>query len=120
MEPELSILLFRRVGWSAADYQAWSDAELESGRSFVVPTAWHGEVLLRLCIVNPLTTVDDIGLIVDSLARSTGTARASEPRTSAADLVIAHARCVATMDGERAGTRGWLGGRHRRSGQRRR
>ncbi len=67
MQPELSILLFRRVGWSAADYQAWSDAELESGRSFVVPTAWHGEVLLRLCIVNPLTTVDDIGLIVDSL-----------------------------------------------------
>jgi L-2,4-diaminobutyrate decarboxylase len=68
MQPELSILMFRRLGWSAADYQAWSDAELESGRSFVVPTAWQGEVLLRLCIVNPLTTVDDIGLIVDSLA----------------------------------------------------
>ncbi len=32
MQPELSILLFRRLGWSAADYQAWSDAELESGR----------------------------------------------------------------------------------------
>ena len=68
MQPELSILLFRRLGWSAADYQAWSDAELESGRFFVVPTTWHGEVLLRLCIVNPLTTVDDIGLIIDSLA----------------------------------------------------
>ncbi len=68
MQPELSILLFRRVGWSPADYQAWSDAELESGRSFVVPTAWHGEVLLRLCIVNPLTTVDDVRLIVESLA----------------------------------------------------
>ena len=68
MRPELSILLFRRVGWSPADYQAWSDAELESGRFFVVPTTWHGEVLLRLCIVNPLTTVDDIGLIIDSLA----------------------------------------------------
>ena len=68
MEPELSILLFRRIGWSAVDYQAWSDAELESGRSFVVPTAWQGEVLLRLCIVNPLTTVDDLRHIVDSLA----------------------------------------------------
>ena len=68
MEPELSILLFRRIGWSPVDYQAWSDAELESGRSFVVPTAWQGEVLLRLCIVNPLTTVDDLRHIVDSLA----------------------------------------------------
>ncbi len=71
MEPELSILLFRRIGWSAVDYQAWSDAELEAGRCFVVPTTWQGEVLLRLCIVNPLTTVDDLCLIVDSLADRT-------------------------------------------------
>ena len=28
MEPELSIVLFRRLGWSPAQYQAWSDAEL--------------------------------------------------------------------------------------------
>ena len=68
MEPELSIVLFRRVGWSAAQYQAWSDAELAAGRSFVVPTTWNGEVVLRFCIVNPLTSVDDIALILDSLA----------------------------------------------------
>ena len=68
MEPELSVLLLRRVGWSAAQYQVWSDGELESGRSFVVPTSWQGETLLRLCIVNPLTSADDIASIVDSLA----------------------------------------------------
>ena len=34
-----------------------------------MPTAWDGETVLRLCIVNPLTTVDDIGLVVDSLRR---------------------------------------------------
>ena len=79
MEPELSIVLFRRIGWSAAHYQAWSDAELAAGRSFVVPTTWHGEVVLRLCIVNPLTTVDDIALIVDSLAVDVEPAR---PRRS--------------------------------------
>jgi L-2,4-diaminobutyrate decarboxylase len=67
MEPDLSIVLFRRTGWSAADYQNWSDRELAAGRAFVTPTAWHGETLLRICIVNPRTTVDDIGSIIDSL-----------------------------------------------------
>jgi glutamate/tyrosine decarboxylase-like PLP-dependent enzyme len=68
MEPELSILLFRRVGWSPEQYQAWSDAELASGRSFVVPTTWQGEVVLRICIVNPRTTEDDISAILATLA----------------------------------------------------
>ena len=31
MEPELSILLFRRTGWNADDYQAWSDRMLDEG-----------------------------------------------------------------------------------------
>ncbi|MEY2401458.1 MAG: L-2,4-diaminobutyrate decarboxylase [Ilumatobacteraceae bacterium] len=68
MEPELSILLFRRTGWNAGDYQAWSDRLLDEGIAFVTPTSWNGEVLLRLCIINPLTSVDDIRIIVDSLA----------------------------------------------------
>jgi L-2,4-diaminobutyrate decarboxylase len=68
MEPELSVVTFRRTGWSGSQYRAWSDAELASGTSFVVPTTWNGEVVLRLCIVNPLTSIDDIALIVDSLA----------------------------------------------------
>ena len=38
MEPELSVVMFRRTGWSASQYQAWSDGELASGTSFVVPT----------------------------------------------------------------------------------
>ena len=49
-------MLFRRLGWTPADYQAWSDAVLAAGAAFVVPTAWDGETVLRLCIVNPLTT----------------------------------------------------------------
>ena len=68
MEPELSVLLFRRVGWSAAHYQAWSDHLLDEGTAFVTPTSWNHEVVLRLCIINPLTSVDDIRVIVDSLA----------------------------------------------------
>ena len=36
--------------------------------AFVVPTAWQGETVLRYCVVNPLTTVDDLAAIVTSLA----------------------------------------------------
>jgi glutamate/tyrosine decarboxylase-like PLP-dependent enzyme len=68
MEPELSVVLFRRVGWDAARYQAWSDRLLADGEAFVVPTSWAGETVLRICIVNPRTSVDDIQLLVDSLA----------------------------------------------------
>lgn len=68
LEPELSIVLFRRVGWTPEQYQAWSDAELDAGRCFVVPTTWQGEVVLRLCIVNPRTTGDDIASILATLA----------------------------------------------------
>ena len=66
-EPELSIFMFRRVGWAAAQYQRWSDHLLATGVAFVVPTSWAGETVLRICVVNPRTTVADIQLIVDSL-----------------------------------------------------
>jgi len=68
MEPELSVVLFRRRGWDAQQYQAWSDRLLADGVGFVVPTSWAGETVLRICIVNPRTTVDDVQLIIDSLA----------------------------------------------------
>jgi glutamate/tyrosine decarboxylase-like PLP-dependent enzyme len=68
MEPELSVLLFRRSGWTPPDYQKWSDRLLADGVAFVVPTWWEAQMTLRICIVNPRTTVEDIQLLVDSLA----------------------------------------------------
>ncbi len=67
IEPELSVVLFRRHGWGAEQYTAWSDRQLDTGQSFVVPTQWRGETVLRYCVVNPLTTVDDLGEIIDAL-----------------------------------------------------
>ncbi|MGA1362863.1 MAG: pyridoxal phosphate-dependent decarboxylase family protein [Ilumatobacteraceae bacterium] len=67
MEPELSVLLFRRTGWSAADYDAWSARVLADGLTFAVPTSWKGETCLRLCIVNPETTADDIAMVLESM-----------------------------------------------------
>ena len=67
MEPVLSVLLFRRVGWGPDEYREWSKEMLRRQEAFITPTSWRGETLLRFCIVNPLTTLDDIRLILDSL-----------------------------------------------------
>jgi glutamate/tyrosine decarboxylase-like PLP-dependent enzyme len=72
VRPELSVLLFRRIGWTPAQYQSWSDRQLASGEAFVVPTSWNGETVLRLCIVNPRTSADDIALILRALEEPDG------------------------------------------------
>ena len=67
LEPELSVLVFRRSGWSPAQYQTWSDRILSKGIAFVVPSSWQGETVLRFCIVNPRTTAEGIAQIIDTL-----------------------------------------------------
>lgn len=67
LEPELSVLVFRRSGWSPAQYQSWSDRILSKGIAFVVPSSWQGETVLRFCIVNPRTTIEGIAQIIDTL-----------------------------------------------------
>ena len=67
-EPELSVVLFRRLGWTPDQYHAWSDRALKAGLTLTVPTSWDGETVLRFCFVNPLTTVEQVADILDSLA----------------------------------------------------
>lgn len=67
MQPELSIVLFRRLGWAPDDYAAWSARVLADGTAFVVPTSWNGETVLRICVVNPRTTTDDVRAILETL-----------------------------------------------------
>ena len=67
MEPELSVVLFRRHGWTAADYHAWSDRVLDEGLTLTVPTSWEGETVLRFCFVNPRTTGADVAAILATL-----------------------------------------------------
>jgi glutamate/tyrosine decarboxylase-like PLP-dependent enzyme len=55
-EPELSVVLFRRRGWSAADYDAWSARLLDDQIAFVAPSRWHGEPVARLAFLHPETT----------------------------------------------------------------
>ena len=64
----LSVVVFRRLGWSSGDYQAWSDRMLAEEFAFVVPTTHDGETLARFAIVNPETGEDDIIAILDTMA----------------------------------------------------
>ena len=68
LDPVLSVLAFKRIGWEQMDYDAWSAQLMEEGTAFVLPTQVDGEPALRICIVNPRTTVDDIAVVLDSLA----------------------------------------------------
>ena len=64
---DLSVMVFRRVGWARDDYQAWSDRLLADEFAFVVPTTHEGETVTRFAIVNPTTTEDDILAILDTM-----------------------------------------------------
>jgi glutamate/tyrosine decarboxylase-like PLP-dependent enzyme len=66
-EPELSIVAFTRKGWTAADYQKWSDQLLEEQVGFIPPSSHHGQPILRFAIVNPWTKISDITMILDRL-----------------------------------------------------
>ena len=66
-EPQLSVVVFRREGWTLADYQAWSERLLDEQRAFVVPSAHAGEPVLRVAIISPLTTYELLLEILDSL-----------------------------------------------------
>jgi glutamate/tyrosine decarboxylase-like PLP-dependent enzyme len=68
MEPDLSVVLFRRAGWSADDYEAWWRRLLDAQIAFVQPTSWNGEKVARLCFVNPRTTLDHVRAILGTMA----------------------------------------------------
>jgi glutamate/tyrosine decarboxylase-like PLP-dependent enzyme len=59
-EPELSVLLFERPGWSDDDYRGWSRKLSDDGVILCVPTKWHGRTVLRLAFVNPATHADRV------------------------------------------------------------
>ncbi|MEA2333360.1 MAG: hypothetical protein QOH58_3498 [Thermoleophilaceae bacterium] len=68
LEPDLSVVIFERVGWTAADYVEWSGELARRGDAFVTPTTHRGQPCTRLAIVNPRTTSADIKIVLDTLA----------------------------------------------------
>jgi L-2,4-diaminobutyrate decarboxylase len=67
-EPDTSVVVFRRIGWTPQQYQRWSDRLLLANLAFVVPTTHEGETVTRFAIVNPNTTEHDISTILDTMS----------------------------------------------------
>ena len=55
MDPQLSVVLFERDGWTRADWDAWAAGALADGLAFVAPTTWHGRPCGRLAFLHPDT-----------------------------------------------------------------
>lgn len=69
VEPELTVVTFRRRGWDAAAHLEWSNRMAHDGVIFIVPTALNGESVLRLVIVNPETDPRQILRVLDHTMR---------------------------------------------------
>lgn len=54
-EPDLNVILFRMVGFSESDMLTWSEHHRKAGSILCLPTKHHGEMVFRLCLVNPDT-----------------------------------------------------------------
>ncbi|MEP6851867.1 MAG: aminotransferase class V-fold PLP-dependent enzyme [bacterium] len=67
VEPDLSVVIFERTGWTTADYQAWTARLLAEQTAFVTPTTHRGKVCTRVAVVNPLTSEDDLAFVLESM-----------------------------------------------------
>jgi hypothetical protein len=67
VEPDLSVLVVERLGWSPEQYTEWSARLLTEQIAFVTPTKHAGKVCTRFAIVNPRTSVTDLEMIIDSM-----------------------------------------------------
>ena len=68
IDPELSVVVFRRKGWADDDYVSWSGRLLDEQVAFVQPTTYRGERMMRFCFVNPRTTEEDVDMVLDTMA----------------------------------------------------
>jgi aromatic-L-amino-acid/L-tryptophan decarboxylase len=64
-EPDLTVVLFRRLGWGSADYKRWADDLLADQVAFVPPSAWEGETIGRFAFLHPDTTMDLVREVLD-------------------------------------------------------
>ena len=67
-EPELSVVLFRRTGWTRHHYAEWARRLLSAGVAFVMPTEWEDQPAARLCFLHPGTPTSVVDEILASLA----------------------------------------------------
>lgn len=66
-EPQLSVVVFTKHGWTLEDYSRWSHKLLEDGIGFVVPSSHNGQPNTRFAIVNPKTELTSLVEILDTM-----------------------------------------------------
>jgi glutamate/tyrosine decarboxylase-like PLP-dependent enzyme len=64
-EPDLGVVLFRRVGWEPADYDKWAQSLHADEVAFIPPSKWEGETVGRFAFLHPHTTMDLVREILD-------------------------------------------------------
>ena len=67
-EPDLSVVLFRRLGWGPDDYTRWADQLLADQVAFLPPTSWEGETVARFAFLHPHTPLDLVRQVLDRMA----------------------------------------------------
>jgi glutamate/tyrosine decarboxylase-like PLP-dependent enzyme len=67
-EPDLGVVLFRRLGWKPSDYDRWAQALHDEQIAFIPPTKWEGETVGRFAFLHPHTTMDLVKEILDRTA----------------------------------------------------
>jgi glutamate/tyrosine decarboxylase-like PLP-dependent enzyme len=65
--PQLSVVVFERLGWTQSEYESWSAQLLAAGFAFVVPSSHRGKPNTRFAIVNPRTRFDDLVKILETM-----------------------------------------------------
>ena len=66
-QPELSVVLFRRNGWSEEDYYSWSEKLLFDQIGFVTPSKWEGKTVARFAFLHPDTTLEIVEEILSTM-----------------------------------------------------
>ena len=62
------MVLFRRIGWEPADYDAWAQALHSDEIAFIPPSKWEGETVGRFAFLHPHTTMELVREILDRTA----------------------------------------------------
>jgi aromatic-L-amino-acid decarboxylase len=68
MQPDLSVVLFRRTGWTHQQYSQWADDLLKEQVAFIPPSSWEGQPAARFAFLHPHTSMDLVTGILDRMA----------------------------------------------------
>ena len=66
-DPQLSVVVFERIGWEQKDYDTWGEKLLAEQIALVLPSSLRGRPHTRFAIVNPMTTFELLVEILDTM-----------------------------------------------------